>query len=68
MGFEQILVEHDGGFVTITMNRPDRRNALSLAHMRQLTAAFREAGESDARGVIVAGAGPVFRPPQWENR
>jgi enoyl-CoA hydratase/carnithine racemase len=60
MTFEMILVERDGPFVTITMNRPERRNALSLAHMRELTAAFRQVGESDAKGVILAGNGPVF--------
>ena len=42
------------------MNRPERRNALSLAHMRELIAAFRDAGDSDARGIILAGNGPVF--------
>jgi enoyl-CoA hydratase/carnithine racemase len=33
---EHILVERSGDFATITMNRPQRRNALSLAHMREL--------------------------------
>jgi enoyl-CoA hydratase/carnithine racemase len=60
MGFEMVLVERNGPFFTITMNRPERRNALSLEHMRELTAAFRQAGNTDARGVILAGAGPVF--------
>ena len=60
MGFEMILVERDGPFVTIAMNRPKRRNALSVAHMQELIAAFRQVGQSDARGVIVAGNGPVF--------
>ena len=60
MGFEMILVERDGPFVTIAMNRPERRNALSVAHMQELIAAFRQVGQSDARGVIVAGNGPVF--------
>ena len=60
MTFEMVLVERNGPFATITMNRPERRNALSLEHMRELTAAFRQVGESDARGVILAGNGPVF--------
>src|SRR5579864_9066437 len=42
------------------MNNPARRNALSLKHMAELTAAFREVGESAAHGVILAGRGPVF--------
>jgi enoyl-CoA hydratase/carnithine racemase len=42
------------------MNLPERRNSLSRAHMTELLDAFRRAGESDARGVILAGNGPVF--------
>ena len=60
MGFEHILVERDGEFATVTMNRPQRRNALSLAHMRELITAFTEVGDSDALGVVLAGNGPVF--------
>ena len=60
MGFEHILVERSGEYATITMNRPQRRNALSLAHMRELIAAFREVGDSDALGIVLAGNGPVF--------
>ena len=60
MGFEHILVDRSGDFVTITMNRPQRRNALSLAHMHELITAFRETGDSDAAGVVLAGQGPVF--------
>ena len=60
MGYQYIISERDGDYITITMNRPERRNALSLAHMKELIQAFREAGESDALGVILAGNGPVF--------
>jgi enoyl-CoA hydratase/carnithine racemase len=60
MDFEHILVERSGAFATITMNRPQRRNALSLAHMRELITAFREVGDGDALGIILAGNGPVF--------
>ncbi|MQA84660.1 MAG: enoyl-CoA hydratase [Streptosporangiales bacterium] len=60
MAYEHVLVDREGPYVTITMNRPERRNALSLAHMRELLAAFREVGETDARGVVLAGNGPVF--------
>jgi enoyl-CoA hydratase/carnithine racemase len=57
---ESVLVKAEEGFTTITMNRPERRNALSLGLLRDLTAAFRAAGDSDARGVILAANGPVF--------
>ena len=60
MGFEHILVDRSGDFATITMNRPQRRNALSRAHMHELITAFREIGDSDAVGVVLAGNGPVF--------
>ena len=60
MEYEHILVERSGEFATVTMNRPQRRNALSLAHMRELIAAFQELGSSDALGIVLAGNGPVF--------
>jgi enoyl-CoA hydratase/carnithine racemase len=60
MAYEHVLVSRESRHVTITMNRPDRRNALSLAHMRELTDAFRAVGRSDAHGVVLAGNGPVF--------
>jgi enoyl-CoA hydratase/carnithine racemase len=45
---------------TITMNRPNRRNALSLEHMRELIHAFRTVADGPASGIVLAGAGPVF--------
>src|SRR4051794_19575832 len=53
-------VERDGDTVCITMARPSRRNALSREHLTQLLAAFTEAGESDATGIVLGGEGPVF--------
>lgn len=58
--YQNITVERSGDFVTVTMNNPAKRNALSLAHMRELIAAFREVGDSDALGVVLAANGPVF--------
>jgi len=60
MTFEHILVERSGDFATVTMNRPQRRNALSREHMLELIAAFGEIGASDALGIVLAGNGPVF--------
>ncbi|TYK48085.1 enoyl-CoA hydratase-related protein [Actinomadura decatromicini] len=59
-GDDDVLVGRDGPFATITMNRPRRRNALSRAFLLALTAAFREVGGTDARGIVLAGNGPVF--------
>ena len=60
MSSDSVLVKAEGDFTTITMNRPERRNALSLDLLRDLAGAFRVAGDSDARGVILAANGPVF--------
>jgi enoyl-CoA hydratase/carnithine racemase len=58
--YEHLLVKTEGDTVRITMNRPARRNSLSHEHLTELLAAFREAGSSDATGVVLAGEGPVF--------
>ena len=58
--YEHILVKRDGDTITITMNRAARRNSLSGDHLAELLAAFREAGTTDATGIVLAGAGPVF--------
>lgn len=58
--YDCLLVERDGPFVTVTMNLPERRNALSLVHLRELLDAFRTVGATDALGVILAANGPVF--------
>lgn len=59
--YEHILFERDGEVARITMNRPEKRNALSLDHMHELTEAFRSVGESrELRAVILAGNGPAF--------
>jgi enoyl-CoA hydratase/carnithine racemase len=60
MSYEHVLVSRQGELATITMNRPERRNALSTAHLRELCRAFREVGDSDAAGIVLAGNGPVF--------
>ncbi len=58
---KNLSVEEDAGLVTITMNRPEKRNALSTEMMAELVAALSETGKrSDARAVIIAGNGPAF--------
>lgn len=53
------VVERD--VATLTMNRPERRNALSLALMREMIATLDEiAANPEVRAVIVAAAGKVF--------
>src|SRR5438270_3175912 len=55
-----VRLEREDEFARLTMDIPERRNALSVEHMRQLLAAVREVGASDARGLVLAGEGPVL--------
>jgi enoyl-CoA hydratase/carnithine racemase len=60
VSYQHLVVERDGAYVTITLNRPEKRNALALDVMLELTDAFAAVGQSDALGVILAANGPVF--------
>ena len=60
MADQHILVSTEGAITTVTLNRPDKRNALSLPLMLELTEALQGVGRSAARGVILAANGPVF--------
>jgi enoyl-CoA hydratase/carnithine racemase len=60
MSYENIRLNEEGDFAVVTMCRPERRNALSEAHLRELLDAFETVGRSDARGVVLAGEGPAF--------
>jgi enoyl-CoA hydratase/carnithine racemase len=56
-----MLAELAGPIATITLNRPERRNALSLDLMRELIDCFKAIGQArEARAVILAGNGPAF--------
>jgi enoyl-CoA hydratase/carnithine racemase len=55
-----LLVDRDDAIVTVTLNRPEQRNALSLPLMLELTAVLQQIASSDARGIILAANGPVF--------
>jgi len=59
MSYRYILVEREGPVEVVTLNRPERRNALSLDLMRELIEALDEAGR-DVRAVILAASGKVF--------
>ncbi|HKA81716.1 MAG TPA: enoyl-CoA hydratase/isomerase family protein [Xanthobacteraceae bacterium] len=61
MTFSTILYGVADGVATITLNRPDARNALNRAMCEDLVAAAAAACNDDAvRLVLVRGAGPVF--------
>lgn len=58
MSYETILVERDGPLLTITLNRPDRLNAMPPAMADEIGAALYDLG--DARAVLITGAGKGF--------
>lgn len=60
MSYQHLTVESDGAFTTITLNRPEKRNALALDVMLELTQAFRDVATTDAIGIVLAANGPVF--------
>jgi enoyl-CoA hydratase/carnithine racemase len=53
-----VLVREDGPAVRVTLNRPDKRNALSFELMEELIAALRSV--DDARAVVIEANGPAF--------
>jgi enoyl-CoA hydratase/carnithine racemase len=59
---EAYLLRDDAdGVTTLTLNRPQARNALSQGMLRALLAAFRDIATDDSvRVVVIAGAGPAF--------
>lgn len=61
MSYQHICVQQEGPCAVVTLNRPQRRNALSLELMLELIDCLRAIGENrDIRAVILAAAGKVF--------
>src|ERR1700704_7211141 len=50
----------DGAVATITLDRPREGNLLSVEGVRELAAAFRAAGQSDAKVIVLRGNGADF--------
>jgi enoyl-CoA hydratase len=58
MAYETLIVESRDGVATVTVNRPEKLNALSDRVMEELDAAFAALGaDASVRGVILTGAG-----------
>jgi len=60
MTYRYIRFDRGDAIATITMDRPERRNALSYEHIEELIDALGAIAKSDARVVILAANGPVF--------
>lgn len=56
---DEVLIERDSEVATVTINRPERRNALGSTQARALADAISEAARG-SRGVIITGAGGAF--------
>ena len=60
---ETILVERDAGVVTVTLNRPEKRNAINTQMWLELRDALREIeANRDDRVLVVTGAGTRSAP------
>ena len=58
MPYEALLYEVSSGVARLTINRPERRNAMSWAVLTELRQAIAEAkADTDVRVVVLTGAG-----------
>lgn len=60
MSYTTLKLELDGEIGIITLNRPEKRNAISPAMINDLLGALDEAERGTARVVILTGAGKAF--------
>lgn len=60
MSYSTIQLAHDGPVATITLNRPDKRNAISFELIDDLLRALDDVAKSDAIVLILTGAGKAF--------
>jgi 2-(1,2-epoxy-1,2-dihydrophenyl)acetyl-CoA isomerase len=59
---ETLLIERAAGVVTVTLNRPERKNAINEPMWTELLETFREIGSNvdEDRAVVITGAGSAF--------
>jgi methylglutaconyl-CoA hydratase len=60
VAYNTIQLTYSAGIATITLNRPDKRNAISYELIQDLLAAFAEVANSPALVMILTGAGKAF--------
>jgi enoyl-CoA hydratase/carnithine racemase len=59
--YRNVLISVDGPAGRVVLNRPDKRNALSLELLEEMVAALHEVSAADgARVIVIEGAGPAF--------
>jgi methylglutaconyl-CoA hydratase len=61
MDYQTLIVAIDGKVATVTLNRPDVRNAFNETTIAEITQAFRILGQhADVRTIVLAANGPAF--------
>ncbi|UCG22067.1 MAG: enoyl-CoA hydratase [Deltaproteobacteria bacterium] len=61
MNYRDIKVQVDGHIATLLLNRPKKRNALSLNTLEEMSHALKDlARRQEVRVVILRGSGPIF--------
>jgi methylglutaconyl-CoA hydratase len=60
MNYNTLRLSFDSGITTLTLNRPDKRNAISFELIDELIRALTEVKDSNARVLILTGAGKAF--------
>jgi methylglutaconyl-CoA hydratase len=60
MNYKTIQIANESGVATITLNRPDKRNAISFELIEDLLRGLKEVETSDATVLILTGAGKAF--------
>ena len=58
--FSTLLLDYGSERATITLNRPDKRNAINPAMISELQTAFDDIEKKKVRVVILAANGPAF--------
>lgn len=60
MNFNTLQLTYSSGIATLTLSRPEKRNAISYQLIDELLAALEEIEDSDAQMVVITGAGKAF--------
>ncbi len=63
MAFQRILLQQSGHVTTLTLNRPEKYNAMDLLFLREFKECLESLGrDNEVRAVIITGAGASFCP------
>ena len=60
MSYSTLLVKYEGSVATVTLNRPEKKNAMSYQLIDELLTSFAEIEKSSAQLMVLTGAGNAF--------